>query len=336
LLWCITTAGFDISGICYEVRTMTTKVLKGEVRDDTQFGIIYTIDEGDDWTSEEALMKANPNWGISVRPEMITSLLKKAKALPSAINNFKTKHLDIWCSASDAWMDMAAWHRCASEDLSLEDFEGRSCFIGLDLGAKNDITAKVRIFPRRDEVTGKTVYYVFGDYFLPQAAVENSTNSQYSGWQITEDIHVTEGAVTDFAVISEAIREDLSRFNVQSIAYDPWQATQLATELNEDGAPMVEYRNTVANLSDPMKWLEALIQDGRLVHNGDPVLTWMMGNVVAKRDNKDNIFPRKERYENKIDGVVALIFALGMCVNEEKSNSGFTDYESTEIPIFEW
>ena len=146
-MWCITTAGFDTSGICYEVRTMSTRVLERQAIDETQFAVIYTADEDDDWTSPEALEKANPNWGVSVRPEMILSLLAKAKALPSAINNFKTKHLDIWCSASNAWMDMGAWGQCEDNTLRLEDFEGERCIIGLDLGSKNDMTAKVRVFP---------------------------------------------------------------------------------------------------------------------------------------------------------------------------------------------
>ena len=135
-------------------------------------------------------------------------------------------------------------------------------------------------------------------------------------------MHVTTGAMTDLNVIEEDIRDDLSRFDVQAIAYDPWQAIQLASALNNDGAPMVEYRNTVQNLSEPMKTLEALVQDGRIIHNGDPILRWMMANVVARVDAKDNIYPRKERPENKIDGVVALLYALAMCLSDLDDGKG--------------
>ncbi len=326
LLWCITTSGFDTSGICYEVRTMSTKVLEKTTEDETQFAIIYTIDEGDDWTSLESLEKANPNWGVSVRPEVITSLLQKAKALPSAVNNFKTKHLDEWCSASSAWMDMEAWNRCACTGLDLSDYEGRPCFIGLDIGAKSDITAKVRLFP-----DGKC-FAVFAEYYLPEAAIEKATNSQYSGWVEQGLITTTTGAMTDLAVVEDGIREDLSRFEVKAISYDPWNALSLATSLSENGAPMVEYRNTVQMVSDPMKTLEALILDGRIRHNGDPVLRWMMSNVVAKLDAKDNIFPRKERYENKIDGVVALIYAIGLAGTPEQQDP-FADIEDCQADI---
>ncbi|WP_418308451.1 terminase large subunit [Parasutterella sp.] len=333
LMWVITTAGFDTAGICYEVRSFVKQILNKEAQDESQFGIIYGLDEGDDWTSEEALQKANPNWGVSVRPEIITSLQAKAIARPSAANNFKTKHLDVWCSAASSWMDMPAWNLCR-RSIALSDFEGFDCYMGLDLGAKNDLTAKVLVFPV--EENGRLNYYVFGTYYAPRAALLKSGNSQYDGWETLGYLKVTEGAVTDFNQIEADILEDCSRFRVKSVAYDPWQATQLATRLSDNDVPMVEYRNTVQNMSDPMKWLEALVQDKRLIHEGDPALTWMMGNVVAKRDFKDNVFPRKEVYENKIDGAVALIMALGLYVNEENAGA-FQEYEAdSEVPFFSW
>lgn len=325
LLWCITTAGFDTSGICYEVRTMCTKVLSRLTDDETQFAIIYTIDDGDDWSSMEALEKANPNWGVSVRPEVITSLLQKAKTLPSAINNFKTKHLDVWCSARSAWLDMRAWKRCETTGLELSDFEGQPCFIGLDIGSKSDLTVKTYLFPFEED--GKDKYALFCECWLPSKAIETSTNSQYSGWVRSGYIQETDGAMTDLNVIEDSIREDLSRFDVQAITYDPWQATQLATSLSDEGAPMLECRFTVQNVSDPMKTLEALVIDGRIVHDGNPVMAWMMGNVEARIDAKDNIFPRKERHENKIDGAVAAILALrGAATYELKKKTNLNEF----------
>jgi phage terminase large subunit-like protein len=205
-------------------------------------------------------------------------------------------------------MNMAAWSRCQAQ-ISLDDFEGKPCFIGLDLAAKNDLTAKVYIFPLADD--GKTQYAVFTQLWLPEKAVQDSVNSQYGGWVSSGLITETPGAMTDLNMVEASIRDDMSRFQVMGVAYDPWQATQLAETLAGDGAPMVEFRMTVQNVSDPMKRVEALVLDGRIRHDGNPAMTWMMSNVVARLDAKDNIFPRKERYENKIDGPVALILALG-------------------------
>ena len=325
LMWVITTAGFDKTGICYEVRSMVTKVLSGAVSDETQFGIIYSIDKDDDWTTEEALEKANPNWNISVRPEVVGSLQRKAMAMSSAANNFLTKHLNVWVNADSAWMDMRRWDECADHNLSLDEFEGQPCFIGLDLASKIDICAKVLVFPRVED-DEKTHYYVFPQFWLPRRAVENAKNSQYSGWERQELLNVSEGEVTDFRSVKESIIEDCSRFDVQEVDFDPWQAAQLSKELEDEGVLMVEVRQTVLNMSDPMKSLQAAVYDRTLHHDGGPVLTWMMSNVIAHTDAKDNIYPRKEFPENKIDGVVALIMAINRAQSGQR--------EATDTNLF--
>lgn len=316
LMVSITTAGVDRTGICYEQRTLVTKILSGSLQDESYFGIIYTLDPGDDWKSDEALAKANPNWGVSVRPEVIRALQAKAIATPSAENNFKTKHLDVWCNADVGWMDMKAWDACADESLDESDFDGEPCWLGLDLASTSDMTAKVKIFQRK--IDGSSHYYLFGDYWLPRTAIERGVNSQYQGWEYLGYLHVCEGPVTDFAEIRDSILEDCGRYSVQSVAYDPFQAVQLSKELSDDGVPMVLCKQTVANLSDPMKQFQALVLDHRLHFNGDPVLTWMVSNVVCHVDVKENIYPRKDAPENKIDGVVAGIMALSRALlNDE-------------------
>lgn len=307
LLWVITTAGSNRAGICYEVRTFVTRLLDGVFEDDSQFGIVYGLDEDDDWALEAALAKANPNWGISVRPDVLLPLQAKAMQLPSAVNNFKTKHLNEWVNADTAWMDMRAWERCADPTLDLDAFAGQSCWIGLDLASKTDIAALVLVFVHPDIDGG---FAVFGRYFLPEDTVLASGNSQYTGWMRAGRMTVTPGNVTDFGWIEAELIDLASRFSVEAVAFDPFQATQLSTRMVAEGLPMIEVRPTVLNFSEPMKTLEALVLQGKLAHDGDPVLTWMASNVVAHLDAKDNIYPRKERPENKIDGMVALIMAL--------------------------
>ncbi len=316
LLWVITTAGSNRAGICYEVRGFVIKVLAGVAKDESQFGIVFGLDEEDDWTTEEALIKANPNWGISVMPEVLLPLQAKAMTMPSAANNFKTKHLNEWVNADTAWMDMRAWDACKDPTLDPEQFAGEPTYVALDLASKVDIAAKVALHERTIE--GKAHYFVFGQYYLPRDTVERGENSQYQGWEHMGLLTVTDGAVIDFDVIEQDLLADCSRFEVREVPYDPFQATQLSTRMAAQGVPMVEMRPTVLNFSEPMKQLEALVLQGRLHHNGDPVLAWMMSNVVAHMDAKDNIYPRKERPENKIDGVVALIMALGRALANEQ------------------
>jgi phage terminase large subunit-like protein len=323
-LWVITTAGSNRSGICYEVRTFVTRLLDGVFEDDSQFGIVYGLDDGDDWTSEDSLMKANPNWGISVRPEILGPLQAKAMQLPSAMNNFKTKHLNEWVNADTAWMDMRSWDACADQDLDIESFVGQPCWVGLDLASKTDIAALVVVFSHPEIADA---FAVFGKYYLPEDTVNANGNSQYPGWMHTGRLTVTPGNVIDFSWIEADLNDLSSRFAVQAVAFDPFQATQLSTRMMSEGLPMIEVRPTVLNFSEPMKTLEALVLQKKLVHDGDPVLGWMVSNVVAHLDAKDNIYPRKERAENKIDGIVALIMALSRAFLPGDSVVLGSDYE---------
>jgi phage terminase large subunit-like protein len=324
LLWVITTAGSNRAGICYEVRTFVTKLLDGVIEDHSQFGIIYGLDDGDAWDTEPALIKANPNWGISVRPEVLMPLQAKAMQLPSAINNFKTKHLNEWVNADTAWMDMRAWDACADTTLDLDAFEGQPCWIGLDLASKTDIAALVLVFPH-SEISD--AYAVFGRYYLPEDTVSAAGNSQYPGWMRTGRLTVTPGNVIDFGWIEADLLQMASRFGIQAVAFDPFQATQLSTRMLTEGLPMIEVRPTVLNFSEPMKSLEALVLQKKLIHDGDPVMGWMASNVVAHLDAKDNIYPRKERPENKIDGIVALIMGLSRAITPGTNVVLGADYE---------
>ena len=314
LLWVITTAGSDRSGICYEVRGFVTKVLDGVIQDDSQFGVIYGLDDDDDWATEDSLKKANPNWGVSVRPEVVLPLMAKALQMASATNNFLTKHLNRWVNADTAWMDMRAWDRCKCE-LTLDDFAGEPCHIGLDLASKVDFAALILVFRRENE------YYAFLRSYLPENTIYRAENAQYQGWHNDGRIISTPGDVIDYSAIENDLIELNSRFQVEEIAYDPWQALQLSTRMTEQGLQMVEMRATVANFSEPMKQLQALVLSGKFKHDGDPVLAWMASNVVGHLDAKDNIYPRKERPENKIDGIVALIMAMGRAIVAEEGGS---------------
>lgn len=322
LIWAITTAGSNRAGVCYEQRTYVTKILNsvlsrhpefGEVRgdrtdDESYYGIIYTIDDDDDWTDPVAHRKANPNYDISVSGEDLTRLCRQAQSMASAQNDYLNKRLNVWTNADTGWMNMIEWDRCADPTLDIADFEGQTCYMGLDLATTTDIAAKVLVFPRGKEVC------IFGRYYLPDGAVERSPNkSAYAGWEVENRFVIHDGGSLDFDLIKDDILEDCRRFNVKQVRFDPFQAHYLRTELEKTSLKdkMVQVDANVRNYSDPMKQIEALVVDKRLKHNGDPVMTWMMSNVVCHRDAKDNIYPRKEQDHNKIDGPVALISGIG-------------------------
>lgn len=315
LLFVITTAGTDRAGICYERRSHACQVLDGSVIDERLFGIVYTLDEGDNPLDPAVWVKANPNFGISVLPDDMHSAARKAEAVPSAMANFLTKRLNVWVNADSPWMDMQAWDKCADPNLTLDRMKGLPCWIGLDLASKVDVAALVRVF--RD---GET-YYLIPEFFLPERALEIGTNSQYDGWRRSGWLRVTEGEVTDYDSIEAQIETDCAALEVKEIPYDPWQATQLASHLIDKGAPMVEFRQSTGNFSEAMKTLEALVLTGKLRHNGNPMMTWMVSNTTYRPDEYENIRPRKERPENKIDGTVAAIMALARAIVPEQKKA---------------
>ena len=332
LIVIITTAGYNLAGPCYDKHLEVAKVLDGLQENDDLFGIIYTIDDGDDWADPRVLAKANPNFGVSVDGDFLAAQQRSAMLNPVEQNRFKTKHLNVWCSARNAWMNMQQWAMCAEQGLSIDEFAGQECWVILDLASKNDICACVQLFKR--EMNGQDHYYAFGRYYLPEDAIEENKTNQavYRKWVIQGFLRATDGAEIDFDIIREDVRADSSRFRVAEVVYDPWRATQLAHQLAKDGATVVEYRQTVQNMSPPMKEVMAAVKSSRFHHDGNPVLAWMMSNVVAKEDAKENIYPRKDKPEQKIDGPVAIIMGVGRAMaNADLFPTMPDDYSLTVI-----
>lgn len=329
LIVCITTAGFILDGICMEQRRIIAHILDQSVEDEAYFGIIYTIDPEDDWQSEAALRKANPNWGVSVQPDAAISALNSAKINTSAQKNFLTKYLDVWVNSDSAWMDMERYRRCIDQDMRRTDFAGEYAIFGIDLASKLDVSAIIRVFWRPDNDTGEMHYYFFADYYLPEGALEGSDNPQYDGWRRSGYIHATGGEVTDLAALECQLMYEIPEYRTISVAYDPMQATQLSQNLLQAGAPMTEVPQTLKNFSEPMKLLQALIYAGRVHVEDNPVTHWMMSNVVCHTDAKENIYPRKEKKENKIDGAVAMIMAVNQIILLDVENN----YNDSAAPV---
>ena len=322
LLWEITTAGFNKHGICYEVRDYAIKVLAGTVDDQAAtatFAIVYTIDEGDDPYTEDALRKANPNWGVSVDPAVVMQAAMKAQQSTQRRTNYLTKHLNVWVDANSALYDTQHWRACEDKALDEADFSGDECVIGLDLASKIDMAARVNVYRR--EVDGKSHYFVFPRFYLPRAAIEEERHPMYRGWEMQGDLYATPGETTDFGIIEDEIRTDGPGLDLKAVATDPWQAQQMIQNLKRDGMPAEEYRQTVANMSEATKTLDALMREGRVHHPGNAVLNWMIGNVVGHYDAKENVYPRKELPGNKIDGAIALIMGLGWFLKQEHAEA---------------
>ena len=339
----ITTAGDNLAGPCYARVQEERKKLAGIGRgvgpalEDETFFVEYTIDEGDDWKSEDALRKANPNFDVSVSGDFLRARQRDAIATPRKAGIFKTKHLNMWVSAKAAYFDIEAWRRChdatlpirGADMLQLERLRGRRCIAGLGLASKVDIAALELLFPPIGAKATKADPYIrTGFYFLPAETVQNVP--AYQGWDALELLNVTDGNIIDYDEILEVLREARSAFQLEMVAYDPHQATMMVTTMVKEGFPVVEYRPIVLNFSEPMKELDALTKAGAIAHAGCPVMEWEMSNVVAAADKKDNVYPNKPAGQGhlKIDNPVALISALGVAMGERAEAQSFWEVVS--------
>lgn len=308
LLWTITTAGTDRAGICYERRTHITKIL-GRVIDDARvFGIIYTIDDGDDPFDPAVWPKANPNFGKSVQADEMAAQARKAEAMPSALNNFLTKRLNVWVSGESPWMDMRAWERCGREPATLDSIPpGAKVYMGLDLAQKKDFAALAIAWQMEDGRWGLCTRL-----YLNELAVQESGNAHLSGWARQGYVEVTDGDLTDFDRVAEDLRQFCRQWDVQEIAFDPALSMYFAGKLIEEGLPLVEIAQRSVFFTPALIQVENMVREGNLLHDGNPVMAWMVSNLVVKVSKFNELMsPTKERPENKIDGPIAMLMALG-------------------------
>ena len=321
LLWLITTAGTDRSGICYERRTHITKVLDRVIDDPTMFGVIYSIDDNDDPFAPTSWAKANPNWGVSVLKDDMEAAARKAEAMPSALSNFLTKRLNVWVSGESPWMDMRAWDRCGDSSMQVSDFAGERCWIGLDLAQKKDFAALCLVFDRGG------VWHVCTRLYLNELAVQESGNAHLSGWARAGHVQVTDGDLTDFDVVADDLRSYCRMFDVQEIAFDPALSMYFAGKLIEEGLPLVEITQRAMFFTPPLIQVENLVLEKRLKFDGNPVMTWMVSNLVVKVSKFNELrAPTKERPENKIDGPMAMLMALGRALAQPEDPDQSTTY----------
>lgn len=311
LMLAITTAGVDTSGICYEQRAYLVKILQGIQQDETYFGVIYTVDpeDVDNWDDPKVWAKANPLLGISVSVADMKRKADKARSMPSARAAFLRYHLNIWGEGEQQWMSPQRWNTCATT-LDLEQLRGKRAVIALDLASKVDVAAAVIAW--RDAAG---VYSVRPLLWVPEKRL--GENDSYYGWHEEGWLLTTPGETIDFEAIEDEIKALCREYDIWAVPYDRFQAVQFATRMTAEKVPMVEFAQVVSKMSEPMKAIEALVIEGKIRHDGNPMMAWMMSNVQVLVDRKDNVYPRKARPENKIDGPVALIMAMAMWLGEE-------------------
>ena len=329
LLWQITTAGSNTYGVCYEQRTMATKVLERSVIAEHIFGIIFTLDGpkdfeperkvGDDPYDERNWIKANPLLGSAVQLDELRQYAIEAQNSPSAEGEFKTKRLNLWIGAASAWLNVGQWIACGDPELRLRDFRGLDCYLGTDLSDKDDITALVlAAIDANGTMLLKTWFYLPEDVLKRAGETEKDQQALYRQWKAAGKLITTPGDFIDHRVVARKVARLKRALGVRRATGDQYVWPVVASGLNEDfddgdGFAVVLPKNA-KNCTTPAKELEARVKAGphQLRHDGNPVMTWMAGNAVVDRRTDGSILPKKEKpmSPNKIDGIDAAVNAI--------------------------
>ena len=302
----ITTAGFDKSLPCYQLRSVAIEILNGLKKDDEMFIAIYSLDTSDDWRDEKNWVKCAPNLDITVTKKYIKGQVQQAINNPADEVGVKTKTLNLWCDSSNVWLPEDYIIK-SSQKVDLEQYRDLPCYIGVDLAATSDLTAVAYLIVSEDK------YYWKVHYYLPESALlEKADKELYKYWKQQGLLTITSGNVTDYDYITNDLMKYSEVVNIQAIGYDKYNATQWAIDATEQGLPLEEYPQTLGNFNMPTRELERLILSGKAVIDENEINRFCFRNVTLKSDYNGNVKPNKAVDKKKIDGVIAMIQALGM------------------------
>lgn len=323
LMYIITTAGFEKDYPCFEMEQRIKRILDGSEIDDTVFGLIYTLDDGDDWTDSSLWVKANPNLGVSKYLNTMEDDFKEAYSMPSKQNNFKTKHLNIWTEAQTRWITHDIWAK-NSGPVNAEGLSGRRCWGGLDLSTTTDLSAWVLCFP--PEAKGDKFQFLYR-FFLPQDNMherELREKVNYSAWIRNGLITATPGNVIDYDYIMHQILEDAKKYSIEELNFDPYNSTALVTDLMAEGLNCVEFRQGFLSMSPACKEFERKVLGGELATGGNPVMNWMVACTETVSDPAGNIKivkPERGKTGKHVDGVVASVMAFWRAIQATETKS---------------
>lgn len=307
LLFTITTAGFNREAPCYKHRQYCVGVLSGAIKDDALFSVIYTLDEGDDWTDPAVWAKANPNWGISVNPRQLEQGLTEAKEFVHKEVEFKTKLLNVWTDTAMTWISDSDWKACDGMD----ELEGELCYGGLDLASTGDFCAFSLYFPAYNAIRSW--------YWLPVETAykrKDAAGASIRQWAADGFVELTDGNVTDYSFIKARVIALAQQYDIKDIAFDRFNSSQLVIELQNEGLQMFPFGQGFVSMSAPTKELERLVKDKKLRHAGNPVTRWMMSNIMLRTDPAGNVKIDKAKSGDKVDGPVSIVMALGTCMQD--------------------
>lgn len=304
----ITTAGFNIEAPCKKHRDVCVEVLQGYKVDDSLFSMIFELDESDNWLDESVWVKSCPCMGVTIDTAYIKRNITKAKNNPSELVPVKTKILNIWCDSAETWIPSDMINQCSTA-IDWSEFSNCDVYVGVDLSAVSDLTAVSYLFLNGDN---KLVFKT--NYYLPQAALDRHGDiAFYKEAAATGDLIITSGNVVDYRRITadiNRIRDDYNA-NIVGVAYDKYNATQWALEMQDEGYNLIEFSQSLSSFNRPTKELERIIMSEQAIIDDNRMTKYCFKNVVLRYDYNFNCKPDKSKATNKIDGTISMCQCIG-------------------------
>jgi phage terminase large subunit-like protein len=322
MVFALTTAGiYDKESVGWEVHERARQVDAGIVKDDTFLPIMYCADKDkDDPADSKVWKRVNPSIGHIFNLAKIKADWADVEQFPRRYNDFLRFRLNIWVNQLDRWINMDQFDACRGE-IDRGTLLKRPAFGGLDLAQTMDLTAFALAFPPLEK--GEKWKLLVKCYVPEDAIKERSDRDRvpYLMWRDAGYLTATPGNITDYEWIRNDVLNAFKLYDLREVAYDPYNATQLAVKLdNEDGIPMVQHRQGFLSMNEPCKGFEAKIVGGELLHDGNPVLRWCVDNLAMKLDPAGNIKPDKSKARERIDAATAVIMALGRAIVAYEDN----------------
>lgn len=308
IIFSITTAGFTQMGICVDQRDYGRKIVQKTIQDESFMFVDYGIDEGDNPFDEQTWKKANPNYGISIEPETFAKTALKAQNQTSFLNEFLTKHLNVWTSSEEQFFDMQKWNACGFEYDWNEFKKCTNIHAGLDLSSTQDLTALVLV----GKLGNKTLMYP--KFYLPKDNIldkQRKDHASYVAWEKDGYITLTAGDIVDYKYIERDVKKMSDEVFIEELIFDQWNSSQVVVNLQEKtNIECVQFPQTLKFFSPVIKDLDVFINRMEISHNNHPIMSWNISNMTVYRDVNGNMRPDKSTNKQKIDGAVALLMAL--------------------------
>lgn len=321
----MSTAGYNLEGFFYkEIYHYAKSIKNGAIKDDSFYQVMFEPDEKDledpnFWKNEEVWKKSNPAYPISPTSSYMKNKVTQAELSEESKRAFLTKHLNVWCDKANVWVPHKVWTQNQSI-IDIEKLKGKTCYAGLDLAQTKDLAAFILIFP--DDSQGFTRFDILCRFWIPkERMIQRIHRDKAPYFDFISDglIVATEGDAIDYDYIEKQILQDCTDFNVKMLGFDRYNSNSLVKNLSDaECTTLVPYNQTTVWFNAPVLELETLAMQGRLNHQNNKVLNWNCANVVLFTDSSGNVKFDKAKSPEKIDGMVALAMAMGVCMQDRK------------------